>query len=58
MIDPAIGRDILQLERVRKPALLRQVFALAASGEPAEILSLEKMAGLLAEKGARNDRPL
>jgi predicted AAA+ superfamily ATPase len=51
MIEPAIGRDILQLERVRKPALLRQVFALAAS-QPAEIMSLEKMAGVLAEKGA------
>ena len=51
MIEPAIGKDILQLEMVRKPALLRQVFALAAS-QPAEILSLEKMAGVLAEKGA------
>ncbi len=51
IIEPAIGRDILSLEKVRKPALLRQVFALAAS-HPAEILSLDKMAGVLAEKGA------
>lgn len=51
IIEPAIGRDILQLEPVRKPALLRQVFALAAA-HPAEILSLEKIAGHLAEKGA------
>ena len=51
IIEPAIGRDILQLEQVRKPALLRQLFAIA-SAYPAEILSLEKIAGLLAEKGA------
>lgn len=51
IIEPAIGRDLLHLEKVRKPALLRQVFALAAA-YPAEILSLEKIAGLLAEKGA------
>ena len=51
IIEPAIGRDILQLEAVRKPALLRQLFALAAA-HPAEILSLEKIVGSLAEKGA------
>lgn len=51
IIGPAIGRDILHLEKIRKPALLRQVFAIAAA-HPSEILSLEKIAGLLAEKGA------
>jgi hypothetical protein len=51
IVDPIIGRDILQLEQVRKPALLRQVFAMAAV-HPAEILSLEKIAGTLAEKGS------
>lgn len=51
IVEPAIGRDILQLEQVRKPALLRQLFALAMA-HPAEILSLEKIAGSLAEKGA------
>lgn len=51
IIEPVIGRDILHLEKVRKPALLRQVFAVAAA-YPAEILSLEKIAGLFAEKGA------
>lgn len=51
IIEPAIGRDLLQLEQVRRPALLKQVFALAAA-HPAEILSLEKIAGSLAEKGA------
>jgi hypothetical protein len=30
IIDPAIGRDVLALGQVRRPALLRQVFAVAA----------------------------
>jgi hypothetical protein len=30
---PAVGRDILAIEAVRKPALLRQVFAVAAGLE-------------------------
>jgi len=51
IIEPAIGRDILNLEMVRKPALLRQVYALAV-GHPAEIVSLQKLAGELAERGA------
>jgi len=51
IIEPAIGRDILHLETVRRPALLRQLFALAVA-HPAEILSLDKIAGILAEKGA------
>ena len=50
IIEPAIGRDILMMEPVRKPALLRQVFAIAAA-HPAEIVSLHKLAGLLAEQG-------
>ncbi|MHB0938644.1 MAG: ATP-binding protein [Armatimonadota bacterium] len=51
IIDPAIGRDLFQLELVRKPALLRQVFAICA-GHPAEVLSLNKIAGELNETGA------
>jgi hypothetical protein len=51
IVEPAVGRDILHLEPVRKPALLRQVFALAAA-HPAQILSLEKMAGSLTDRGA------
>jgi len=51
IVEPAIGRDLLALEQVRKPALLRQIFAIA-SGHPSEILSLDKIAGRLAEKGA------
>jgi uncharacterized protein len=39
------------MQAVTKPALLRQIVAIAAA-QPAEILSLEKIAGLLAERGA------
>ena len=50
MIDPNIDRDILALQRVDKPALLKQLFELAAhySGQ---ILSYNKMLGQLADAG-------
>ena len=51
IIEPAIGRDILNLETVRKPALLRQLYAVSI-GHPAEIVSLQKLVGELAERGA------
>ena len=50
IIDPAIGNDILMLQPVRKPALLRQVFAICI-GHPAEVLSLLKIAGALTDAG-------
>jgi len=50
IIDPAIGRDILALESVRKPALLRQIFAVCV-GHPSEILSLAKIAGAISDAG-------
>jgi len=51
ILDPAIGRDILALASVRRPALLRQVFGVAASS-PAQILSLQKLQGQLQDSGA------
>lgn len=51
IVEPAIGRDILLLEAVRRPAMLRQVFAVAAA-HPAEIVSLQKLRGQLADPGA------
>jgi hypothetical protein len=51
IIEPAIGRDVLALGAVRRPALLRQVFAIAA-GSPAQIISLQKMQGQLQDSGA------
>src|SRR6516225_2145114 len=51
IIEPAIGRDVLALGVVRRPALLRQVFAIAA-GSPAQIVSLQKLQGQLQDKSA------
>ena len=51
IIEPAIGRDILMMEPVRKPALLRQLFFVCL-GHPAEIISLQKLVGELHAAGA------
>jgi len=51
IVEPAIGRDIMAMETIRKPALLRQIFAVCA-GHPAEIVSLQKIRGLLHDRGA------
>ncbi len=51
VVEPALGRDLLALELIRKPALLRQVFMVAA-GHPAEVVSLQKLRGELADAGA------
>jgi len=51
IVEPAIGRDILALTDVRRPALLRQVFAIAAAS-PAQIVSLQKLQGQLQDRGA------
>ncbi len=51
IIEPAIGRDILALASVRRPALLRQVFTTCAS-MPAQIVSLQKLQGQLQDRGA------
>lgn len=50
LIEPVIGRDVLLMNPVEKPALLRQVFALACA-HPAEILAFVKMAGQLQDAG-------
>lgn len=42
LVETAIGRDVLTPRPVAKPALLRQVFALAAD-HPAKIVSYTKM---------------
>ncbi len=51
IIEPAVGRDIMTMETIRKPMLLRQLFALAANN-PAEIISLQKLQGNLQDAGA------
>lgn len=50
IVEPAIGRDLLALEEIRKPFLLRQIFAVC-TGHPSEILSLAKIAGAITDKG-------
>jgi predicted AAA+ superfamily ATPase len=51
ILEPAIGRDILALAAIRKPALLRQVFGVCVSS-PAQIVSLQKIQGQLQDAGA------
>jgi uncharacterized protein len=51
IVEPAIATDILALADVRRPALLRQVFAVAAAS-PAQIVSLQKLQGQLREGSA------
>ncbi|GAB6042825.1 ATP-binding protein [Endothiovibrio diazotrophicus] len=50
IIEPTLSRDVLQLARIDKPALLRRLFVLgcAYSGQ---ILSYQKMVGLLQDVG-------
>ncbi len=50
LVEPNIERDILALERVDKPALLKRLFDLCAEFS-GEILSYNKMLGQLADAG-------
>ncbi|OGR07685.1 MAG: hypothetical protein A2341_06645 [Deltaproteobacteria bacterium RIFOXYB12_FULL_58_9] len=50
LIETVIARDVLQLQTVNKPALLRHLFGLA-TGYPAQILSYNKMLGQLHDAG-------
>lgn len=50
IVEPVIGRDILQLHPIEQPALLRQLFGVAVSS-PAEIISFQKIQGQLQGKG-------
>ncbi len=51
IVEPALGRDLLQLHPVDQPALLRQVFGVAVS-LPAQVVSLQKMYGQLQNKSS------
>jgi hypothetical protein len=50
LIEPVIGRDILLMNPIEKPALLRQVFQLSCA-HPAEVLAFVKMVGQLQDAG-------
>ena len=51
IVEPALGRDLLQLHPVGSPALLRQVFG-AAVALPAQVVSLAKLQGHLQQRGS------
>ena len=51
IVEPTLGRDLLQLHPIDSPALLRELFGVAAA-HPAEIISLQKIARQLQHKGA------
>lgn len=50
IVEPALGRDLLQLHPVDQPALLRQLFGVAVS-LPCQIVSLQKLQGQLQGRG-------
>ena len=50
LIETVLARDVLQLQTVAKPALLRHLFMLSAV-HPAQILSYNKMLGQLQDAG-------
>jgi predicted AAA+ superfamily ATPase len=50
LIETTLARDVLQLQTVAKPALLRHLFLYAAS-VPAQIVSYNKMLGQLVDAG-------
>ena len=50
LIETVLARDVLQMQTVTKPALLRHLFALAAQ-YPAQIFSYNKMLGQLHDAG-------
>lgn len=50
IIETVVGKDVLLMSPVQKPALLRQVLGVACA-HPAQILSYQKMMGQLSEAG-------
>lgn len=50
LIETAIARDVLQMQTVNKPALLRELFGVAAA-HPAQVFSYNKMLGQLTDAG-------
>ncbi len=50
IVEPALGRDLLQLHPIDHPALLRQIFGVATQ-LPCQIISLQKLQGQLQGKG-------
>lgn len=51
IVEPILGRDLLQLHAIENPALLRQIFGVAVA-LPAQLISLQKIQGQLQDRGA------
>ena len=51
LIDPSIERDILQMTRVDKPALLKALFELGCGGYSGQVISYTKLQGQLQDAG-------
>jgi len=50
LLETSIARDVLQMERIDKPALLRQMFSLASSFS-GQVVSYQKLVGQLQDAG-------
>ena len=50
LMEAVLGKDVLLMSPIQKPALLRQAFGIACA-HPAEILSYQKMLGQLTDAG-------
>lgn len=50
LVETVLGKDVLLMSPVQKPALMRQAFGMACA-HPAEILSYQKMLGQLTDAG-------
>lgn len=50
LVETVLGRDVLQMARISRPALLRQLYMMATR-VPAQVLSYNKMLGQLQEAG-------
>lgn len=50
LVEPVLGRDVMQLANIHKPALMRQLFMLSL-GAPAQVVSFNKMLGQLTDAG-------
>lgn len=57
LVEVALARDVLQMQEVRKPALLRHLFGFVACS-PAQIVTYEKMQQALPDAGNTTPSPI
>lgn len=51
IVEPVLGRDLLQLHAIENPALLRQIFGVATA-LPSQVISLQKLQGQIQDRGS------